>query len=68
MKLPIVDLELNRPAKASLAWYGGISAMAAAGLVEWPLALIVVAGHFVEENSRSQAISEAAEGVEAGAG
>ena len=67
MKLPILDLELNKPTKASLAWYGGISLMAATGVVEWPLAVIVAAGHLVEENSRSKAVSAGAEGVESGA-
>lgn len=68
MKLPILDLELSRPTRASVAWYAGLSAMAATGLLEWPLAAIVAAGHLVEENSRSQAVEELAEGVESGAG
>ena len=68
MKLPILDLELNKPTRASLAWYGGISAMTAAGLVEWPLAVIVAAGHLVQENSSSKAVSAGAEGVQSGAG
>ncbi len=42
MRIPIIDLELNRPTKSSLAWYGGIGAMAGVGLVEWPLAAGIV--------------------------
>lgn len=68
MKLPILDLELNRPSRGSIAWYAGISVMAASGLVEWPLAAIIAAGHMIEENTRSQAVSGAAGGVESGAG
>ena len=68
MKLPILDLEVNRPTRASLAWYAGIAAMGAAELIEWPLAAIVIAGHLIEENTRSSAVSGAAGGVESGAG
>ncbi|HWF34119.1 MAG TPA: hypothetical protein VG295_02075 [Solirubrobacteraceae bacterium] len=68
MKLPVLDLELNRPTRSSLAWYAGMGAMTAAGLLEWPLAAIVVTGHLISENSRSSAVSGAASGVESAAG
>lgn len=68
MKLPVLDLELNKPTRSSLAWYGGISAMAAFGLIEWPLAAVVAAGHLISENSRSEAVTGAAEGAQSGAG
>ena len=68
MKLPILDLELNKPTRGSLAWYAGVSAMTVAGVIEWPLAAIVVAGHLIEENSHSHTVSAAAGGVQSGAG
>lgn len=68
MKVPLLDLQLNKPTRSSIAWYAGISAMTATGLIEWPLAAIVVAGHLIEENSRSPEVSSAAEGVQSGAG
>ncbi len=68
MKIPIVDVELHKPTRGSLAWYGTLTAMTAAGVVEWPLAAVVAAGHLVAENSRSQAVSGAAEGAESAAG
>lgn len=64
MRIPIIDLELNRPTKSSLAWYGGIGAMAGVGLVEWPLAAVIVVGHLISENSKSPEVSGAAEGAE----
>jgi hypothetical protein len=68
MRVPVLELELNRPTRSSLAWYGGIGVMAAAGLVEWPLAAVIVTGHLISENSSSPTVSGAVEGAEAGAG
>ncbi len=42
--------------------------MAGVGLVEWPLAAIIVAGHLISENSNSPAVSSAADGAESAAG
>ncbi len=68
MKLPILDLEVNKPTRGSLAWYGTLGVMAGAGLIEWPLAAVVAAGHMISQNSRSEAVSGAAEGAESAAG
>ncbi len=68
MRIPIVDLQLNRPTRGSVGWYAAIGAMTAAGLVEWPLAAVVAAGHLISENSTSPAVSGAAAGAEDGAG
>lgn len=67
LKIPVIDLELHRPTRGSLAWYAGIGTMAAVGAVEWPVAAIIATGHFVSENSRSPTVSQAAEGAESGA-
>jgi hypothetical protein len=63
--IPILDLDVNKPNRSSLAWYAGIGTMAAAGLVEWPLALVIVTGNIISENSRSPTVSGAAEGAAA---
>lgn len=68
MKVPVLDLELDKPSRGSLAWYGTVGAMTAAGLVEWPLATLLAAGHLIAENSRSEAVAGAAEGAESAAG
>lgn len=68
MHIPVIDLELKRPTRSSLAWYGGLSAMAAAGLIEWPLAAVMVTGHLISEDSKSPTVSGAAEGAESAAG
>lgn len=67
MRVPVLHVELNRPTRGSLAWYAGLTAMSATGLIEWPVAAVVAAGHLISENSRSQAVSGAAGGVESAA-
>lgn len=68
MRLPVLDLEVSAPTRSSLAWYGTVGALTAVGVMEWPLAAVVAAGHFVSENSRSPTASGAAEGAESAAG
>jgi hypothetical protein len=68
MKVPVLELELNKPTRGSLAFYATLTAVTAAGIVEWPLAAVVAVGHVISENSHSEAVSGAAEGAESGAG
>ncbi len=42
--------------------------MAAVGLIEWPLAAVVAAGHLIAENSQSPSVSGAADGAESATG
>jgi hypothetical protein len=42
--------------------------MATIGLIEWPLAAVMAAGHLIAENSRSAAVSGAAAGASDAAG
>ena len=68
MKIPVLDLEVEQPTRGSLAWYGTMATMTAAGLVEWPLATVLVAGHLITQNTRSQAVEGAAQGAESAGG
>lgn len=68
MRIPLVDLQLSAPTRGSLGWYAAIGAMTAAGLLEWPLAAVVAAGHLISENSTSAALAGAGAGAEDGAG
>ncbi len=68
MRIPILEFELNRPNRGSLAWYGGIGAMTTVGLIEWPVAAIIAVGHLIAENSDSATVSGVAEGAESAAG
>lgn len=50
-----------------LAWYGGLAVMAILEIIEWPLALVIAAGHELSHRARARALRELAEGIEAGA-
>lgn len=47
-----------------LAFYVGIAALAALEIIEWPVGLVVGAGHFLIKHSRSRAIHELGEALE----
>ncbi len=65
--LPVTDTKIRLPDAPALAWYAGIGVMAAAELVEWPVALLIAGTHFIEHNSRNRDIEELADGISAGA-
>ncbi len=53
--------------RKSLAWYGTLAGMGVLGVLEWPVAAVVVGAHIVASNSRTPSTEAAAEGVESGA-
>jgi hypothetical protein len=65
--LPFTHTKVSLPHGPGLVWYAGIGAMAAAELVEWPVALLVAGTHFIENNTRNRDIEELAEGISSGA-
>lgn len=65
--LPLTNTRINLPDRPALAWYAGIGAMAAAELVEWPVALLIAGTHFIENHSHHRDIEELADGIDAGA-
>jgi uncharacterized membrane protein YjdF len=67
VKVPLFATRVSKPARGSLAWYAGLGIMAAFEVIEWPVALIVAAGHAVATNARNPEARELAEGTEAGA-
>jgi hypothetical protein len=66
LTVPLIDLRLSAPSKGSLAFYGGLGTMAAFEIIEWPLALIVAAGHAISESSTNPEVQQAAEGLQSG--
>ena len=48
-------------------WYAGVAVMAIIEIIEWPLAIVMMAGHEISHRTHSRALREFAEGVEAGA-
>jgi len=48
-------------------WYAGLAVMAIIEIIEWPMAIVMMAGHEIAHRTHSQALRDFAEGVEAGA-
>jgi hypothetical protein len=65
--LPGTETKVNLPDRAGLAWYAGLTAMAAIELIEWPVAVLIAGTHFIENHSHNRDIQELAEGIDAGA-
>lgn len=51
------------PAPPQLAYYGGVAALLALEIIDWPLALLVAAGHALTQQ-HSQALEEFGEALE----
>ena len=61
--LPVVgSVEIPRPEQ--LAYFGGLAALAALDLIEWPVALVIAAGHLLASNHRNRILEELGEAIE----
>ncbi len=59
----VLDVEVSKPSRSSLAWYVGLGAMVALEVIEWPLALLVGASHALATHSRSDGVKQFADGA-----
>lgn len=53
------------PPKGELAFLAGVGLIAAAGLIEWPVAVVVAAGHVIAHASHNKSLREFGEALEA---
>lgn len=61
--LPVVgQVEIPRPEQ--LAYYGGLAALAALELIDWPVALVIAAGHLLASNHHNKLLEELGEAIE----
>jgi hypothetical protein len=61
--LPLVgQTEIPRPEQ--LAYYGGIAALAVLELIDWPVALVIAAGHLLASNHHNRILEELGEAME----
>ncbi|WP_241010877.1 hypothetical protein [Mycobacterium camsae] len=63
VNLPIVG-KVTVPPPEHLAYYGGLAALAALELIDWPVALVISAGHVLASNHHSQILEEIGEALE----
>jgi hypothetical protein len=63
INVPVVgQLEIPRPEQ--LAYYGGLATLAALELIEWPVALVIAAGHLLASNHHNKILEELGEAIE----
>ncbi|GBG40486.1 hypothetical protein [Mycobacterium montefiorense] len=63
VNLPLVgQTEIPRPEQ--LAYYGGLAALAAVELIDWPVALVIAAGHVLASNHHNRLLEEIGEAME----
>jgi hypothetical protein len=63
MNLPVLgQVEIPRPEQ--LAYFGGLAALAAFELIDWPVALVIAAGHLLASNHHNKILEELGEAME----
>jgi hypothetical protein len=63
VNLPVVG-RLTIPKPEQLAYYGGLAALAAFELIDWPVALVIATGHILASNHRNHLLEELGEALE----
>ena len=57
-------VRVPRPRPEQLAYYGVLGALAAFELIEWPIALVIGAGHLLAQNQHSRVAQELGEALQ----
>jgi hypothetical protein len=63
VELPVIG-RIRIPRPEQLAFYGAVAVLAAAEIIDWPVALLVVAGHALQQNEHSRIAQEFGEALE----
>lgn len=61
--LPVLG-RVRLPRPEQLAYFGALGVLAAAEIIEWPIALVLAAGHVLVENQHSRVAQELGEALE----
>jgi hypothetical protein len=63
INLPVLgQVEIPRPEQ--LAYYGGLAALATLELIDWPVAVVIAAGHLLASNHHNKILEELGEAIE----
>ena len=62
--LPVLGIRVPLPTAERLVYYGGIAGLVSAELIEWPIALVVIAGHEILKRSRNPVVRGAGKAAE----
>jgi hypothetical protein len=63
INLPVVG-QVQIPRPEQLAYYSGLAALAAFELIDWPVAIVVAAGHILASNHHNRLLEELGEAME----
>lgn len=63
VQLPIIG-RVKIPRPEQLAYYGGLAALAAIEIIDWPVALIIATGHALANNHHNRIAEELGEAIE----
>lgn len=55
---------ITLPSPMRLAWYGGLATIAAFGIIEWPVAAVLAAGHLLAEDHHNRLLHDFGEALE----
>ncbi len=61
--LPVVG-RVRIPRPEHLAYYGALGALAAAEIIEWPVALVLAAGHWLIQDQHNRVAHQIGEALE----
>jgi hypothetical protein len=61
--LPVLG-RVRLPRPEQLAYFGALGVLAAAEIIDWPIALVLAAGHALAENQHSRVAQELGEALE----
>jgi hypothetical protein len=63
VNVPVLgQMEIPRPEQ--LAYFGGLAALAALELIDWPVAVVIAAGHLLASNHHNKLLEELGEAME----
>jgi hypothetical protein len=63
VRLPLVG-RISMPRPEQLAFYGGLAALAAVQIIDWPVALAITAGHVLANQHHNRVLEELGEALE----
>jgi hypothetical protein len=63
VNLPLLG-QVQIPRPEQLAYYGGLAALAALELIDWPVAVVIAAGHLLASNHHNRLLEELGEAIE----
>jgi hypothetical protein len=63
INLPVVG-QVSIPPPEQLAYYGGLATLAVFELIDWPVAMVIAAGHVLASNHHNRLLEELGEAME----